>query len=130
MSAADDLRAAADLLERDGWTQGVYHRAVGGRCAHCALGAVAVVTGFHRVGVPPTYLEEVAVGEVDWDYARKPDLYGTFSTPEAKRNDAAVAWVRKVIDTHLIPDWNDAPERTADEVIAALREAADEADAL
>jgi hypothetical protein len=43
----------------------------------------------------------------------------------------ALDWVRKVIgdDSHFAPSaWNDAPERTAKEVVDALRRAADMAD--
>jgi hypothetical protein len=39
---AADLRAAADVLRRDGWTQGKFHDAETG--CHCAAGALEVAT--------------------------------------------------------------------------------------
>lgn len=45
MSVADDLEAAAELLETKGWTRGLYWDETG---AHCAVGALLEVTG----GVP------------------------------------------------------------------------------
>lgn len=47
VSAAVDLRAAVEVLRRDGWTQGTYHRPDG---CHCAEGAIAVATGQHIRG--------------------------------------------------------------------------------
>lgn len=40
-ATADVLHAAADLLERDGWCQGVYVSHGGARCAEGAIHAVA-----------------------------------------------------------------------------------------
>jgi len=42
------------------------------------------------------------------------------------RTSEAAGYVREVIDHRfvIIPDWNDEPERTKDEVVQALKEAA------
>lgn len=91
---AADLRAAADLLDREGWTQErFYDYDTGCRCVAGALResvpdggrwAYTVEALARHVGVPP------------------------FPTS--------------------IYDWNDDSGRTADEVIAALRAAADAAE--
>lgn len=89
---AADLRAAADVLERDGWRQGELVDSYGCRCV---LGAMDAAAPLRR---------EDAVEQM-WN---------------------ALA---DVVGTRAIVKWNDAPGRTADEVIAALRTAADRAEA-
>jgi len=86
---AADLRAAADVLERDGWTQEQFTDALG---CHCAEGAFM------------------------------------YATPSVERWTAASAALRSYLGAVVIT-WNDAPGRTAAEVIAALRAAADRAEA-
>lgn len=103
---AADLRAAADILERDGWRQGDYGTISGCKCAYGAL-------------------HYVASGGATTD---EPDDYDQLG-----RADSAA----QALATHLgldggyprIPDWNDQQGRTSAEVIAALRSAADRADA-
>jgi hypothetical protein len=105
---AADLRAAAEVLRRDGWTQGDYYDFETG--CHCVLGALIAAAG----GPKATHPMDLA--------------------PPATRSRFDPA-VKAVID-HLgfdyglhVVDWNDAPGRTADEVIAALLAAADAAEA-
>lgn len=101
MTAADPwrqlLRDAADRIARDGWCQGKY--ADGRR--RCLLGAI----GFSIVNEIPE--ENV----------------------HAACQVRAVLRARGVsVNGHVsIAAWNDAPGRTADEVIALLREAAEAA---
>lgn len=98
---AADLRAAADVLERDGWTQHLYVDSNGCRCAAGAiLGAI----------------QPGATSDID------------LSSDQEERYDAAwaVLWAEVGRGVQL---WNDAPGRTAAEVIAALRAAADRAEA-
>lgn len=96
---AVDLRMAADVLERDGWTQGAFHSLDG---CHCAAGAL-----------------ELAVGLRVNDEAHD------------ERYIDAVRWLGNHVDVRptslAVFAWNDTPGRTADEVIAALRAAADKA---
>jgi hypothetical protein len=98
---AQDLRAAAEVLRRDGWTQGFMH--CDGK--HCALGAVEVVVD------PDTNDDE------GWD------------DEQNRRFADAAKLLRRVTGESQIVDWNDDPGRTAEEVIAALEAAADAAEA-
>ena len=101
---AADLRAAADVLERDGWTQGDYHASDG---CHCVVGAIEVATGYWTSSRPQHDLSVTA------------------------RRETAVDVFEAVLESpaDTVFDWNDAPGRTAAEVIAALRAAADRAEA-
>ena len=111
---AADLRAAADVLERDGWTQQQYHSPAG---HHCALGAIAVAI---RGSSKPN-----------------PDRWKPWAENAIRLRADAEVVARSIgipPDKHHAPrldvsDWNDDPDRTADEVIAALRAAADRAEA-
>jgi len=81
------LRAAADLIDADGWQQGTYRGPRGERCCSAALADAAGPAGMLA---------------------------------------AAAALSRQLGGPHVrIEDWNDAPFRTAAEVVAALRAAAD-----
>lgn len=96
---AADLRAAAEVLRRDGWTQGAYRGARGSRCASDAL---CVVTGStHQAEVGAAYERAMAA-----------------ALALASATGARAVWL-----------WNDTPGRTADEVIAALLAAADAVEA-
>lgn len=101
---AADLRAAADVLERDGWIRGSLHKLASCGGGHCALGAIHVATGVVD----------------DWG-------------EEAQTAYQRAADAERLLTRHLnigpLPAWNDRPGRTADEVIAALRDAADRAEA-
>ncbi len=98
---AADLRAAADVLERDGWLQGDYGTRHGPKCLAGAVNHV--VNGG---------------GSVD-------DLGGACELED--RAADAVQSVAALLGQGYadITRWNDAPGRTAAEVIAALRAAAD-----
>ena len=91
---AADLRAAAEVLRRDGWTQGDYEKADGCKCLSGALRSVC----------------------------------GGIDSTEPERYLPAWGYLRALIGREAIT-WNDAPGRTADEVIAALEAAADAAEA-
>jgi hypothetical protein len=93
---AQDLRAAAEVLRRDGWTRDTFTDDDG---CHCVAGAVGVVTG-------ETYIDRWREAIVTLAVSR-----------------GLAPWPLSVYR------WNDAPERTADEVIAALEAAADAAEA-
>lgn len=101
---AADLRAAADVLERDGWTQRTWKDSDGRRCAAQAL---CTVVELHTVKASG----EFDVLSFDRDYGRALDA------------------LSQQVGMHAVTDWNDAPGRTAAEVIAALRAAADAAEA-
>jgi hypothetical protein len=114
--AAADLRAAAEVLRRDGWTQGAYHTLAG---CHCAEGALALTVGQHVYDeglpdAPVTYLD------VNW--------WAVNTESAWLRRDAAEDALRHHVGPDIV-EWNDTPDRTADEVIAALEAAADAAEA-
>lgn len=108
---AADLRAAAEVLKRDGWTQGAYHSDDG---CHCALGAIARVISA-RSDRP------------------NPDRWKPWADSSVRLRLDALALANHLGDPVFprlaVTDWNDAPGRTADEVIAALEAAADAAEA-
>ena len=96
---AEDLRVAADVLERDGWTQ---HAPIDGAGRRCAAGALAWAVS-NGVASYPSWL----IGEA------------------LDRWRDAEEELRLQIDEESVMYWNDDPERTADEVVAALRAAAE-----
>lgn len=126
---AADLRAAAEVLERDGWTQKLYHDEFG---CHCAEGAIALSVGQH-VHVPDG-------ADADW-WANHPDAellscadWSWFAVPGTpawdRRWEAEAALARHLgIPRDGVANWNDQPGRTKAEVVAALRAAADAAEA-
>ncbi|MGW6658903.1 DUF6197 family protein [Rhodococcus sp. NPDC055024] len=93
------LNHAADLLEHDGWTQGMLRNYATG--CRCALGALNDATN---------------------DCLKGPAVRGS-----SKVWRAAEDALRSEIACVNIPIWNDTPGRTATEVIAALRNAAKDA---
>lgn len=110
-TVADILTAAADLIEPEGrWTQGHTARDRDGRVVpcdarnafcYCAIGALWRAGGLARLTEARTALAQ-ALGYHADKYNR---------------------WRGKA----PVPCWNDAPERTQAEVVAALRAAAEKA---
>lgn len=98
-SVADVLRRAADLIEPEGrWCQG----------AGARDGAGKVVGSFTPIAT--CWCTITAISKV----AGREDNVAS---------DARTV-VRKMLNTKYLGDWNDAPERTQAEVVAALRSAA------
>lgn len=107
LETADLLERAANRIERYGHCKDLYY--TGGDEAYpftapsCARGAIRLSAGF--------------------------DPYGENAFPPAEVYDAE-AWLSRLLwdrgDARLrsVTAWNDMPERTADEVVAALRFAA------
>lgn len=97
MNTSEILNTAADLIERGGWTQGSYKD--GPR--FCAEGAIiqAAQPGF-------------------WE----PRPYGECGVIDL-HTLAAVGVFQHWIGLPSIPNWNDHPERTKGQVVAALRAA-------
>jgi hypothetical protein len=108
VNVAEILNKAADLIEKPGaWIQDAFSRdehgfaeqGNGRWAAHpvcfCALGAIAQAAGM-------------------------PDPEWAWATDAAKALESFVTEHRFC----SVTDWNDAPERTQAEVVAALREAA------
>jgi len=100
---AADLRAAAGVLRRDGWTR---FTALSDDGCRCATGAIAFATSDGATSRPGRVPDDG-----HWD-----------------RWTAACDALRAQIGDDGIADWNDTSDRTADEVIAALEAAADAAE--
>jgi hypothetical protein len=92
------LDRAADIIERNGHCKGFYYDASvdlsPAECPVCPLGALALAMG-----------------------ATNPKTDRAFGSP------AEIA-LERYLDIVSVADWNDAPDRTPAEVIAALRGAA------
>jgi hypothetical protein len=104
MDTPEILTKAAGVIETRGWFQGDYIPPGGDRaiCPVCVLAALNVAAGF-----PP-----------DGDPNAGSDVTG----PAADAAGELVDWLSGLsVDT-----WNDAPERTKEEVTTALRECAAE----
>lgn len=104
---AADLRAAANVLERDGWKQDDIGSCSGPKCLAGAVNFV--VTGGLSVD----------------DLGDDEDTEVEFRADDAMRAVAGLVSENYIFLTR----WNDAPGRTATEVIATLRAAADIAEA-
>lgn len=106
---AADLRAAADVLEQEGWTQYEYANDDGCLCASGALLFVASEGKFRR----PSQMSDLSYRMVQETY---------------RRWDDAKWLASETVAGGSLVQFNDTPGRTATEVIAALRAAADKAD--
>jgi hypothetical protein len=115
VTSATTLRAAATYLDRHGWCQGSYYEQIarGLMPAACLVGAIGMVCYGGQVDAPAQHFEDPGWGDFE----------------------AAVAYLDRYLDQHLAdPDgadvysFNDARGRTAEQVTAALRSAADEWD--
>lgn len=99
-----DLRACADLIEKNGWIQGDFYQEREGvppvECPVCSVGAMYTVTSGHPSN-------EVVV---DW--------------AGIQRFIAAKTALWEFLPDNIIT-WNDTPGRTAEEVIQAFRACAD-----
>ena len=102
MNTADILDKAADLIEQRGWAQGYFVDHRGGLCARGAIYAAC--------GMEPDPDPHVRI--VEWP----------------GWNPADPAWDALCQLDTAVDDfaemWNDAPERTKEEVVSALRAAA------
>lgn len=115
-TAADVLRHAALIIEEHGWNQGNYMDAQG----HvCAMGAIGKALG------APWY--DSGQGFESSYYRIEP-----YTSHETLHSAAVLALMAKINPGDRaprgVPEWNDDVGRTRDEVIAALRAAADATD--
>jgi hypothetical protein len=123
---ADILRRAARCLSRHGWRQGALYTddttdTPSRTPAACALGAIGMAAFGHRI---PDELDDRA----EWrDYKRASNALDDYLTLTGAKNTVPVTDDDST-DSASVGDWNDAPGRTAGEVIAALNAAADEYD--
>jgi hypothetical protein len=117
---ADTLRVAATYLETHGWTQGVFFAGITDLYPPaCAAGAIrAVVYGYPDDKITPAH---PLLGCVQAALSTLAESLGL-----ADSVDADWDWFEVVQDT--IASWNDATERTLEQVVQALRDAADDYD--
>jgi len=95
---ADVLDEAANIIERNGWTQGDYHRPDGSKSPRdCPVDTTGALN--------------LALGADTPSHDIRPD------------SPAEVALMR-YLGIEYVPGWNDEEGRTVEEVIAALRGAA------
>ena len=117
---AGTLACAADYLSRHGWTRGVYYASTAETPPACVIGALAIAAyGYPH---PDPYSDTFAPDSAD------SDCWHRFVTAEHYLYDYLD--LRPIDRDSLEPEtlyhWNDDPARTAAEVIATLRAAADE----
>ena len=103
MNPADQLRAAAQYLQENGWTQGyLYDHGVPMPSPACAVGAMRAVTDGAA--------EEQNLRDVLSSYLEAEGLMSRKRpTPTARRT---------------LTGWNDDPHTTAEDVILAMKHAA------
>lgn len=116
-TVATDLRNAALVIEHAGWTQGSdVDWETGGVCA---VGSLNLATRFKLARI-------CEVGHHDapslWTQ-QTTSAYGQAET--LRRAKAAEKWLERFTDGGLITEWNDEEGRSAVEVTALMREAAD-----
>ncbi|MEV5694198.1 DUF6197 family protein [Micromonospora globbae] len=123
LSPAIILRCAARYLELHGWNQGTYYARTEDDNPFppaCVSAALAMATHGHRMPVP----HDLRTASAARDYSRALDaltcyLLATAPDPVHICNDDDVP-------TGDPFEWNDHPDRTAEQVIATLRAAADD----
>jgi hypothetical protein len=119
VTPATTLRAAATYLDRHGWIQGGYYEqtARGFAPAACLVGAIGMVCYGGQVDAPAQHFEDPGWGDFETAVAFM-DGYlcqvDPYATDACSFND--------------VYSFNDTPGRTADQVTATLRSAADEWD--
>ena len=118
---ADTLIRAANYLARHGWTRGVYYAdPTSGTPAACVTGALAIAAyGYPH---PDPYSDIFTIDSADCEgwhrfVTAEHYLYRYLDLRPVDRDS---------LEPETLYHWNDDPARTAAEVIATLRAAADE----
>jgi hypothetical protein len=126
ITPADVLRGAACYLDLHGWRQGALYTddrhttdTPSITPAACALGAIGMAAFGERIPDNPDHRPE-------WrDYKRATNALDDYLALTGAKNSVPVTDDDST-DSASVGDWNDAPGRTAAEVIAALNAAADD----
>ncbi|TDC82506.1 hypothetical protein E1193_11710 [Micromonospora sp. KC606] len=122
VTPADLLRMAALYLRRHGWHQGTYYAPTTNTFTPpaCAAGAIGIACAGHRVE-HFSQLDPDALADYLTALAVFVDYLDTFAPVFHIDEDGYL------VDEHVSPySWNDDPARTAEQVITALENAADE----
>lgn len=127
-AVTDDLNGAAGHIERHGWAQGDYFGP--DDQSACALGGIAIATKWATDGSrwdADTLAEEPATQALlEYLTETRPDELVVKYRGEIDADDDPLNPIgeREVDVVRTIGTWNDAPERTAEQVIETLRSAA------
>ena len=97
------VRRAIEILQTDGWTQDAYRNGAG---QYCAIGALTAARGG----------TVTRGGDGGWNT----DVQLTEHSPLARKIEFLLRSAHELEDWEFIPDWNDHPETTAEQVIATL----------
>lgn len=127
VTPADLLRMAALYLRRHGWHQGTYYATTDTPTPPaCAVGAIGIACTGQRI---ERFAQLDPDALVDYLFAVRVFMdYLDTDTPVYGTDDAGFVFDED--DDYLPYSWNDAPGRTAEQVITALEAAADEWDRL
>lgn len=114
MDKHEVLRAAADYIAENGLAKGTLYsfgdKAADEEPSACALGAIRQVTGYDewRGGLDADFKAATKhLGQYLREQGEIPSYYDSIRDPST-----------------LIPEWNDSPKRTAEDVILAMKKAA------
>lgn len=108
------LTRAADIIEVRGWYQNGF---ISERGEVCMVAAMRMSAAEH-IELPTIETRRVCLGAKGaWPESVRDELKGVF--------DQAVQQVARKINDAILDEWNDDPGRTADEVVGALRAAAE-----
>lgn len=114
----DVLREAAEILQRDGWHQGSFYKEPlsGGVNADLEASREAPVCSLG------------AINRAVYGYAYDGKSHVGYQALDAAKSNLTY-WAEKLlmaqIDGHPVPHWNDAPERTVEDVILTFKRAAE-----
>ncbi|MGW5267185.1 DUF6197 family protein [Rhodococcus sp. NPDC003994] len=115
-NAADALTAAAEVIEQQGHAKGVFFSKDG---CYCALGALDLVANPHREG-DDLHAEE----HID----ERPEDYPIYVEARGALAETIRANSTRTLSTSpfvVVTEWNDDVLTTADDVVAAMRTAAE-----
>jgi hypothetical protein len=123
----DIVNRAAEVLERDGWTQHAAHRADG---THCLLGAVGLAAAelYNSQMDAFLYSEEHAArleGQNALDLVAEQIVkdYGVVHQTYSEEEDQDYMDSLAPHERVHIPTWNDSPQRTVEDVLLILKKA-------
>lgn len=118
MKPSEVLDSAANIILRDGWYQGNFYE------PPPAVDGLAAADDEANRSAP--CCQDGALQRAIWGVAYVGGHWWIDPTPQAQAYKQARAYMEQVVGDNSI-DWNDHPDRTKEEVVAALRQAAENA---
>lgn len=121
LKPSEILDKAADHIERHGWIQNDWYLADLGRpvseCAACGGGAINIVAGLDPCGEDdPECYDDATITALE--------AMACHVDEELREHYANGGREELTVLLNTIAEWNDSDDRTAEQVIAALRECA------